>query len=156
MASFILKGQLHIANLGFAYLGVYGVILLTFLIAQQIISLLNNRYWIPKVISNSVGAPRVGLQVVGYREDPALFRGCLISLSKQDYKNIARIIVGIDGNEEKDQLMEQAFTTVFPEGLTIRLDKMYQDMDESEKFNLHNIIGDAKFLCISQPHAGKR
>lgn len=131
MAAFILKGQLHVANLGFAYLGVYGVILLTFLVAQQIISLLNNRYWIPKVVNNSFNLPKVGVQVVGYRQDPALFRGCLISLSKQDYSNIERLIVGIDGNEEKDQLMEQAFTTVFPEGLIVRLDKMYQDMDES-------------------------
>lgn len=61
-------------------------------------------------------------------------------MAQQEYESVERIIVGIDGNEEKDQLMEQAFTTVFPEGLTVRLDKMYQDMDESERKNLHNII----------------
>lgn len=52
--------------------------------------------------------------------------------------------------------MEQAFVTVFPEGLVVRLDKMYQDMDQSEKANLQNVIGNYKYVCISQTHAGKR
>jgi len=32
-----------------------------------------------------------------------------MSLSKQDYPNIVRMIVGIDGNEQKDLLMEETF-----------------------------------------------
>lgn len=85
LAAYIMKGQLHVANIGFAYLGVYGVILLVFLFAQQVLSILNNNHWIPKLISKSVNTPKVGIQVVGYREDPALFRGCLVSLAKQEY-----------------------------------------------------------------------
>ena len=85
LAAYIMKGQWHVANIGFAYLGVYGVILICFLIVQQILSLLNNNHWIPKLISKSVNTPKVGIQVVGYREDPALFRGCLVSLAKQEY-----------------------------------------------------------------------
>lgn len=80
IAAYILKNQLHLIDIGFAYLGVYGIILLGFLIIQQIFSLLNNRWWIPKLINNSFNLPKVGIQVVGYREDPALFRGCLLSL----------------------------------------------------------------------------
>lgn len=114
MAAYILKKQWHVANLGFASLGVYGVLLLAFLVVQQILSLLNNNYWIPKLTAKSKNTPGVGIQAVGYREDPALFRGCLLSLAKQDYAGLERIVVGIDGNEEKDQLMEQAFITVFP------------------------------------------
>lgn len=67
MAAFILKGQLHLVYLGFGYLGVYGVILLSFLIIQQIFSLLNNNWWIPKLRNCSKSSPAVGLQVVGYR-----------------------------------------------------------------------------------------
>lgn len=62
-----------------------------------------------------------------------MFRGCLISLANSEYPALERIIVGIDGNEEKDLLMEQTFRTVFPDGLAIRLDKMYQDLNDNEK-----------------------
>lgn len=67
LASYILKEKWHIADIGFAYLGVYGIILISFLLLQQIFSLLNNKQWIPKLASNSVNTPKVGLQVVGYR-----------------------------------------------------------------------------------------
>lgn len=105
IASYILKEKWHVAEIGFAYLGVYGVILIAFLLVQQILSLLNNRYWIPKLNSKSVNTPKVGIQVVGYREDPVLFRGCLVSLANTEYLGLERLVVGIDGNEEKDLLM---------------------------------------------------
>lgn len=130
LAAYILKNDWHVANLGFGFLGAYGIILIFFLAVQQIVSLLNNKHWIPKLASKSANTPKVGIQVVGYREDPVLFRRCLISLASQKYPQVERIIVGIDGNEEKDQLMEQSFKYVFPEGLVIRLDKMLVDMDQ--------------------------
>jgi len=129
LASYILKNKWHVASLGFGLLGAYGIILIAFLLIQQIISLLNNYQWIPKLASKSTNTPKVGIQVVGYREDPVLFRRCLISLAGQEYQNVDRIIVGIDGNEEKDLLMEQSFKYVFPEGLVVHLDKMFVDMD---------------------------
>ena len=98
LASYIIKEQWHLVNIGFAYVGVYGVILLAFLLVQQAFSLINNRWWVPKLIELSKNTPKVGVQVVGYREDPALFRGCLLSLAKQDYEGIDRVVVGIDGN----------------------------------------------------------
>lgn len=156
LASYILKNDWHVADLGFGFLGAYGIILLAFLLIQQIVSLLNNYQWIPKLAGMSTNTPKVGVQVVGYREDPVLFRRCLISLCGQEYTNIDRIIVGIDGNEEKDLLMEQSFKYVFPEGLVVRLDKMFVDMDEQERKNVTNMLEGNKYICVSQPHAGKR
>lgn len=81
VASFILKSDWHVFNLGFGFLGVYGLILMGFLLIQQGVSLLNNHSWIPKLIRHSTRSPVVGIQVVGYREDLQLFRRCLISLA---------------------------------------------------------------------------
>lgn len=58
-----------------------------------------------------------------------MFRGCLVSLANSDYAGLERIIIGIDGNEEKDLIMESIFRAVFPDGLAVRLDKMYQDLN---------------------------
>jgi cellulose synthase/poly-beta-1,6-N-acetylglucosamine synthase-like glycosyltransferase len=52
--------------------------------------------------------------------------------------------------------MEQTFRTIFPDGLAIRLDKMYQDLSDNEKKEVENIIGNNKYVCVSQPHCGKR
>jgi len=98
IVAFIMKGKLQLMSIGFADIGVYGVIILSFLIAQQTLSILNNHSWIPYLCEKSDKTPKVGLQVVGYREDSKLFRACLTSLSKQNYANLEQIIVGIDGN----------------------------------------------------------
>lgn len=98
VTAYAIRSKLQIVNIGFAYLGGYGLILFLFLFLQEILSLLNNNYWIPKIISHSSNMPKVGVQIVGYREDPVLFKGCLLSIAKQDYSAIERVIVGIDGN----------------------------------------------------------
>jgi len=54
----------------------------------------------------------------------------LDSLKNQDYPNLNQIIVGIDGNEETDLSMESIFKEVFPIGRVLRLDTLFEDMDE--------------------------
>lgn len=51
--------------------------------------------------------------------------------------------------------MEKDFATVFPEGLILRLDKVYQKLDESQKSVIKAALGNHKYVCVSQPHAGK-
>jgi hypothetical protein len=65
--AFVMKGQLKLFSIGFADIGVYGAIIFSFLIVQQILSILNNYSWIPFLCQKSNRTPKVGLQVVGYR-----------------------------------------------------------------------------------------
>jgi cellulose synthase/poly-beta-1,6-N-acetylglucosamine synthase-like glycosyltransferase len=97
--AYILKGKLQLFSIGVAEIGLYGAIIFSFLLLQQVFSVLNNYKWIPFLISKADKAPKVGLQVVGYREDKRLFKVCLDSIKKQDYTNLNQIIVGIDGND---------------------------------------------------------
>ncbi len=98
VVSYILKEKLHLFSIGVAQIGLYGIIVFCFLLFQQLFSILNNYKWIPFLVKKSDQTPKVGLQVVGYREDKKLFKVCLDSLKNQDYPNINQIIVGIDGN----------------------------------------------------------
>jgi cellulose synthase/poly-beta-1,6-N-acetylglucosamine synthase-like glycosyltransferase len=99
VVSYIMKGKLHLFSIGIAEIGLYGAIIFAFLLLQQLFSILNNYKWIPSLIEKSDKTPKVGLQVVGYREDKKLFKVCLDSIKKQDYPNLNQVIVGIDGNE---------------------------------------------------------
>jgi hypothetical protein len=98
IASYSMKGAWKVINIGFADIGAYGLIIFTFLIIQQIVSILNNNCWIPKITALADRLPKVGLQIVGYREDENLFRSSLITLSQQSYENIGKLIIGIDGH----------------------------------------------------------
>lgn len=65
--SYILKEKLHLFSIGVAQIGFYGAIIFSFLLLQQLFSLLNNYKWIPFLTQKSNRTPKVGLQVVGYR-----------------------------------------------------------------------------------------
>jgi len=67
VAAFVMKGKWNLINLGFADLGVYGVVIFSFLFFQQLFSILNNNWWIPKLMNISNASPKTNIQVVGYR-----------------------------------------------------------------------------------------
>jgi len=67
VAAFIMKGKWNIFSVGFADFGVYGVVIFSFLFFQQLFSLLNNNWWIPKLVNKSNSSPKTNIQVVGYR-----------------------------------------------------------------------------------------
>jgi hyaluronan synthase len=48
---------------------------------------------------------KVGIQIVGYREDPELFKKCIENTTKINHKNKI-IVVSIDGDTEKDEYMK--------------------------------------------------
>jgi hypothetical protein len=85
IVAYIFKGKLHLFSIGVAEIGLYGAIIFSFLLLQQFFSILNNYKWIPSLIKKADKTPKVGLQVVGYREDKKLFKVCLESLKKQNY-----------------------------------------------------------------------
>ena len=61
-----MKGKWNILNLGFADLGVYGLIIFVYTILQQALSITNNNYWIPKLVEKAKKLPKTNIQIVGY------------------------------------------------------------------------------------------
>lgn len=109
---------------------ILGVIVLLFL--QMGFSLLNNKFWIRKLIELSSSAPTVQIQLAVHSKNLELFGNCLRKLAHQNYNNIVRIIVIVNGQGgREDDEMEQIFQSVFLLGETIRLNTLYQEMDES-------------------------
>lgn len=52
--------------------------------------------------------------VIGYREDPRLFRKCLESYRNDSTQTIRALVVGIDGNEPEDMQMVELAESVCP------------------------------------------
>ena len=67
VAAFVMKGDWNVLSVGFANIGVYGLIILTFLFFQQVFSIANNNWWICKLVKKANSAPLTNIQVVGYR-----------------------------------------------------------------------------------------
>ena len=95
-------------------------------------SLLNNKFWIRKLIELSSSAPTFQIQLAIHSKNLELFYNFLRKLAHQNYNNIVRIIVIVNGQGgREDDEMEQVFQSVFLLGETIRLNTLYQEMDES-------------------------
>lgn len=83
-----------------------------------------------------------------YREDEKYFVECLESMKSQ---NFDKIFVVIDGNDYEDNYLIDIFNFVFKvDSIVINLDNTLSD--KYKKI----IIGDYKYVCITQPHKGKR
>ncbi|KAG1144465.1 hypothetical protein G6F37_008814 [Rhizopus arrhizus] len=57
---------------------------------------------------------KMGLAVVGYREEPGLFAQCLESIKELKYPDPFKIIVVVDGDAKDDQEMASVFQKTFP------------------------------------------
>lgn len=92
--------------------------------------------------------------VVGYRENPEYFRNCLLSIKDSSVKesSVNKVIVMIDGTDKEDMYMVDIFREVFlVDSTTIR-----HDPERDELLDLVAPISNVKYVCISQPHGGKR
>lgn len=122
----------------------YGFCLSLYSFIQVLFSYLNRRY-IEKITKRALTTDKkYNILVVGYREDPILFRKCLESMKMFFYDSkIEKILVVIDGNSPEDQYMVDIFKRVF---------------DTDSKHILSSIfsVPVEKALCISQDHEGKR
>ncbi|GAA5809609.1 hypothetical protein MFLAVUS_003020 [Mucor flavus] len=123
--------------------------------------------------TNTRLATKLGLAVVGYREEPELFTQCLQSVKSLNYPDPFKIVVVIDGDEEEDREMATSFRTVFPDCPIVSLpqlpslvfQKMKQDQDPEKPGPLdydqiirdtYTLPTDTVAVCYLQPHRGKR
>lgn len=122
-------------------ISVYGIYAIFYMIIQMTFAFLNRRI-MENVSQNIENGSLYNVLIVGYREDPVLFRACLKShLIDLDNDKIKQIFVIIDGDEEEDIYMADIFSSVFTTGMvTSDLEKVFS----------------TKAVCILQPHAGKR
>lgn len=148
-------------------IGIYGIYSLVYFILQVIFSQINK-----KRIQNSVKERNpewanlgVGVIIVGYREEPNLLRRCLETIRDSEYSNIQRVIFVIDGNESTDVYMSSIYKEVFKNENVVKLNKLLCDTDFPNLGSGISHITDGtqedidfskRFMCIMQPHGGKR
>jgi hyaluronan synthase len=96
--------------------------------------------------------------VVGYKEDPVYYDLCIKSLKDTDQHliNLNKIIMVIDGNTPDDYYMRDKFMEIFnTNSVCIELFST-PDKDDSILLEHMNLIHAHKYICIMQPHNGKR
>ncbi|OBZ85281.1 Hyaluronan synthase 2 [Choanephora cucurbitarum] len=118
-------------------------------------------------------ATRMGLAVVGYREEPELFTQCLESIKRLTYIDPIKIIVVIDGDAPEDKEMAVLFqksfpqspTLVLPELLSVSFEKIRTQTQDQQHFKIDHdkliqetftLPTDSTPVCYMQPHQGKR
>jgi hyaluronan synthase len=114
-------------------------------------------------------ATKMGLAVVGYREEPTLFTKCLESVQQLNYPDPFKIIVVIDGDEPADREMADIFQKMFPsspvlvlpELLSVAFERIRNNSDEKIDYDAllidtMTLPTDTMPVCYLQPHRGKR
>lgn len=137
---------------------IYGWYILIYLIFQLTFAVINN-YTRTKqckkqdVSIESGDSTLFNIVVVGYRENPEYFRKCLASIKEVSLSSsVHKVIVVIDGIDQEDMYMVDIFREIFGfEGVTLGFDSRMEEMlDLVERTN------NKRYICISQPHGGKR
>jgi len=144
---------------GFYYdwLFVFGICSFLHFGLQILFSLLNKYNDIKLKKFKLTDLPSVGIQITGWREDPELFRSCLISLKRVEYKNIKYITLASDGNDEDDKYMGEIFLEVFSDNsIVVNLEKKCIDMTSEEQKTLFDMISGYTYIAFLYPHHGKR
>jgi hyaluronan synthase len=146
VAPLILSMYIHLPNIGdnLQIISIYGLFILFYMIIQMIFAYLN-RLHINKICEDTLETDnKYNILIVGYREDPELFRKCLVSHKKHIYNPmINKIIVVVDGNSSEDIYMADIFKNVFTFHGKVYNTQYPRDIA-------------SKALCILQPHGGKR
>lgn len=128
----------HIPTITITIYGIYTIAHLVF----QLFLALCNRVWVGYK-KDAVKKPVIGVQVVGWKEDPTQFRNCLTSIKNLNYDNIRRVTFCSDGNSPDDMYLRTIFREVFLES---------EDYVPSPDAPLPQY----KHVCIMNPHQGKR
>jgi hyaluronan synthase len=131
-------GSLIVVSAYGIYIGLYSFI-------QILCSWLNRRN-IEKITREALPSDKFyNILVVGYREDPVLFKRCLESISLFTYNhNVNKILVIVDGDSQEDEYMVDIFNDVFLLDSTV--EKTYEGYTNTTE----------KVICIPQEHGGKR
>lgn len=145
------------------YVGIYSFYIFGYLFTQMLLSSLNNtkKKYLDKDGEDDFNhlQKNINLSAVGYREDPAYFKLCLESFKEciKITPNFNRLIVVIDGQDAEDAYMVEIFQEVFADNNPIHLDLDRLPSKENIQY-AENVTSQmtSKYVCITQPHAGKR
>lgn len=144
-------------NKDYFTLSIYGLYMVFYMLLQMVFAYLNKRRiaLIHKTKLEITG--KYNVLVVGFREDPALFRHCLksaLALSRQE--NLNKVIVVIDGNTPEDTYMADIAREILGAEV-IRTETL---LSSSPRLEALDVLGtgalENKYICILQPHKGKR
>ncbi len=165
---------LRLFDLGLTSIGLYGTILISEYLVQLVCAIIN-RFDVDRIAKNLAkktgqaagdcekGAKRassptllnpdgeVSIAVVGYREDEQAWRQCLRSLQTQTLR--PKCIIGVvDGNEEPDLSMAEAFVTEFESYAAplIHLPLLLSELHR--KTYLENMPADTRFFLVKFWH----
>ena len=155
IAGYVLKWDIR--GVGLFGISVYAIHSIVHFVFQVVCAEINNIIMRNKVKKRPPDWAdiKVAVIVAGYREDPYMFERCLISVKDSDYKNIARIICIIDGNEEGDKYMAEIFAKVFNTRFKV-VDFVLSEQEEGARdLSIYQNTTDEN-ICIMQPHRGKR
>ena len=144
-------------------LGIYFVTITGYIICQIVFSLLN-RYNKTYLSVNSGeydtehSSKLINVTISGYRKDPIFFKDCLQSVLLLDMQNINKIFIVIDGQSDDDKYMVDIFNEVFDHKIyyNLNLEKLLHNLTPDEQLDIYNKIAEYKYICITQPHDGKR
>jgi len=139
---------------GYFVFSAYGIIMLSYLFTMIYLSNKNKRV-IKDIMEFNIDNEFKDYRLKNtcgiiscYREDHKYFIECLESMENQ---NFDKIFVIIDGNDYEDNYLIDIFNLVFKYNSTV----IYLENTLSDKYK-KIIVGDYKYICISQPHKGKR
>jgi hyaluronan synthase len=152
-----------LASVGDYYIGVYTIFLGLYLTIQLTFSLLNNKKcsYLNKDgnFDPEHDSGLINVAVVGYRENPEYFSKCLISVytAAINTNNVNKIFVIIDGQDSEDLYMVDIFKTVFSsDSVHVNINKLPSELKDEDVKHIVRQINSYKFICITQPHRGKR
>ncbi len=130
------------------YINIYIIWNLIHFLLQLIFCFLNYRK-MNKIEYKLENGKLVGLQMVGWKEDPIYFENALKSIKQT--KGYQKFIFISDGNEESDFYLKDIFLKIFPSAIIYDTSGfLYQENDKMSELEKYNII-----FCF-QKHAGKR
>ena len=142
-------------------LSIYGIVIVFYNICQWIFAYLNYKRMLKYSNLTTLDyTKKVGVVVVGYRENLEYFKKCLLSIKQLIHVNY--IVVVIDGNDNQDIEMTTVFKQVFPQGATVQFTNLPSNLELREMNHTNNIVCTTSIvctnniLCINQYHMGKR
>jgi len=136
------------------HISLYGFYLILYSTIQILFSTLNNAR-VPKksseLLATSDELPKTNIVIVGYKENDKYFKMCLESVKAiaESSIHVNKVIVVIDGNHPDDYYMVDIFQEILS-GTYINFEMKQLTLDDCVVFS------DCKYICVTQPHNGKR
>ena len=159
--------NIGIGNSAGYYFSFYSIVLFAYVFIQFVFSIINNKRQtylnLNDELDNEHDSKKINICVIGYRENPIYFKQCLESalVCAEKTPNFNKLYIIIDGQDPEDIYMKELFLSVFKnDAIHINLDTLpSKTKSDDESLDFIDEISEIqfkKFVCITQPHAGKR